>query len=230
MVIFQTLEWGTDDSVFLGQLPLFAFQKFHPFSGVSPLTQVSWVHTLHAKVAFKGCEGRRLLTSVSAFNKAWLPLAGTAAEASPLLPSSPLPSQTSQLPLPTWNCPSPGQAPFSQWCGLIGESNSGVPSASWKYNFYRNLVNICGQLGFTIPLTLQLNCALDQMWELLWVFWFGFVLFLWAGLGAEPPFYIIVSMGKMHSVFQTDTQMNFSNTACSQWLVIALDRRGLCLK
>ena len=62
------------------------------------------------------------------------------------------------------------------------------------------------------------------------VSWFGFVLFLWAGLGAEPPFYIIVSMGKMCSVFQTNTQMNFSNTACSHCLVIALDRRGLCLK
>lgn len=62
------------------------------------------------------------------------------------------------------------------------------------------------------------------------VSWFGFVLFLWAGLGEEPPFYIIVSMGKMCSVFPTDTQMNFSNTACSHCLVIALDRRGLCLK
>lgn len=66
------------------------------------------------------------------------------------------------------------------------------------------------------------------MWELLWVL--GLVWFLWAGLGLELPFYIIVSMGEMYSVFQTDTQMNFSNTACSQWLVIALDRRGLCLK
>lgn len=81
-----------------------------------------------------------------------------------------------------------------------------------------------------ILLTLQLSCALDQMWELLWFFSFGFVLFLWAGLGAEPPFYIIVSMGKMHSVFQTDTQMNFSNTACSQWLVIALDKKGFVFK
>lgn len=133
---------------------------------------------------------------MSAFNKAWLPLAGTAAEASPLLPSSPLPSQTSQLPLPTWNCPSPGQAPFSQWGGLIGESISGVPSASWKYNFYRNLVNICGQLGFMIPLTLQLSCALDQMWELLWFFWFGFVLFLWAGWEQNRLFISLFLWGK----------------------------------
>lgn len=41
------------------------------------------------------------------------------------------------------------------------------------------------------------------------VFGFPFVLFLWAGLGAEPTFCIIVSMGKMPSVFQTGTQVNF---------------------
>lgn len=62
------------------------------------------------------------------------------------------------------------------------------------------------------------------MWEVLWVF----VLFLWAGLGAEVPFYIIASIEKMCSVSQTDTQMNFSNTACSQWLVIVL-YRGVCV-
>lgn len=62
------------------------------------------------------------------------------------------------------------------------------------------------------------------------VLWFSSVLFLWAGLGAELLFTIIVSMGNMHSVFQTDTQMNFSNTPCSPWLIIALDRGGLCLK
>lgn len=113
------------------------------------------------------------------------------------LSSPALPDQRNYPP-PTWSCLSPGrglwgagQAPFSQWGVLIGESNSRVPSASRKYNFFSNPVKICGgQLGFVTPLTLQPSGALSQMWELLWVFFIRFCFVSVGWFGSRTAFFI----------------------------------------
>lgn len=44
------------------------------------------------------------------------------------------------------------------------------------------------------------------------VFWFIFVLFLWAGLGAEPPFYLIVSMENAFSIPNRHTNELFKHS------------------
>lgn len=141
------------------------------------------MHMLHVQVVFIG---RTLLKLVSLFNKAWLSLAGGSTWASPPLL---WPSHTSQIPLPTWSCPYPGsgswgsrEAFFSWWGCHIRESNSGVPSASWKYNFYRNQVMICGYLSFMITInTVAELCSGSNVGTFVG-FGFGLVPVGWFGI------------------------------------------------